>query len=39
MPRTEAIPCLPQIVTLSGCEEKNGKSKGYKGGTLMQALQ
>ena len=34
----EAIPCLPQIVTLRGCEEKNGRSKGYKGSTLMQAL-
>ena len=34
----EAITCLPQIVTLRGCEEKYGRSKGYKGSTLMQAL-
>jgi len=38
MSRTEAITCLPQIVTLHGCEEKYGRSKGYKGSTLMQAL-
>jgi len=38
MSRTETISCLPQIVTLRGCEEKNGRSKGYKGSTLMQAL-
>jgi len=38
MCRTEAIMCLPQIVTLCGCEEKYGRSKGYKGSTLMQAL-
>ena len=38
MSRTEAISSLPQIVTLRGCEEKNGRSKGYKGNTLMQAL-
>jgi len=36
--RTEAITCLPQIFTLRGCEEKYGRSKGYKGSTLMQAL-
>jgi len=35
MSRTEAISSLPQIV---GCEEKNGRSKGYKGSTLMQAV-
>ena len=34
---TEAISCLPQIVTLRGCEEKDARSKGYKGSTLMQA--
>ena len=39
MSRTKAISCLPQIITLRGCEEKNGRSKGYKGSTLMQALQ
>ena len=38
MSRSEAILCLPQIVTLRGCEEKNGRSKGYKGNTVMQAL-
>ena len=38
MSRTEAILCLPQIITLRGCEEKNGRSEGYKGSTLMQAL-
>ena len=38
MSRTEAISCLPQIVALRGCEEKDGKSKGYKGRTLLQAL-
>ena len=38
MSRTEAIPCLLQIVTLRGCEQKNGRSKEYKGKTLMQAL-
>ena len=38
MSRTEAISCLPQIVTLGGCEEKNGRSKGHKGSTLIQAL-
>jgi len=38
MSHTEAITCLPQIITLRGCEEKNGRSKGYKGSTLMQAL-
>ena len=31
MSRTEAITCLLQIVTLSGYEEKYGRSKGYKG--------
>ena len=31
MSRTEAISCLLQIVTLHGCEKKNGRSKGYKG--------
>ena len=36
--RTEAISCLPQILTLCSCEEKNGRLKGYKGSTLMQAL-
>ena len=36
--RTEAIPFIPQILTLRSCEEKNGRSKGYKGNTLMQAL-
>ena len=35
---TYAIPRLLQIVTLRGCKEKNGRSKGYKGNTLMQAL-
>ena len=38
MSRTEAIMCLPQIVTLLSFEEKNGRSKGYKGSTMMQAL-
>ena len=38
MSHTEAISSLPQIVTLRGCEEKNGGSKVYKGNTLMQAL-
>ena len=38
MSRTEAIKCLLQIVTLCGCEEKYGRSKKYKGSTLMQAL-
>jgi len=38
MSRTEAILCLSQIVILRGCEEKNGRSKGHKGSTLMQAL-
>ena len=38
MSRTEAITCLPQIVTLRSCEEKYGRSKEYKGSTLMQAL-
>ena len=38
MCRTEAISCLLQIVTLRGCEEKDGRLKGYKAGTLMQAL-
>jgi len=38
MSHTEAISCLPQIVTLRGCEEKNGRSKEYKASTLMQAL-
>jgi len=39
MSRTEAILCLPQIITLGSCEENNGRSKGYKGSsTLMQAL-
>jgi len=27
MSRTEAISCVPQIITLRGCEEKNGRSK------------
>jgi len=35
--RTEAIKCLPQIVTLRGCEERMG-TKGYKGSTMMQTL-
>ena len=35
---TEAIMCLPQIVTLRGCEEKYGRSKGYKGNIMMQAF-
>jgi len=35
---TEAIPCLLQIITLRGCKEKDGRSRGYKGSTLMQAL-
>jgi len=35
MSRTEAISCLPQIITLRSCEEKDGK--GYEGSTLMQA--
>ena len=38
MSRTEAISHLPQIVTIRGCEEKNGRSNGDKGSTLMQAL-
>ena len=33
--RTEAIMCLPQIITLHGCEER----MGFEGSTLMQALQ
>ena len=36
--RTGTISCLPLIVILRGCEEKNGRSKGYKGSTMMQAL-
>ena len=27
---TEAITCLPQIVTLSGCEERMGDQRGTK---------
>jgi len=38
MSRTEAILRLLQIITLRSCEEKTGRSKGYKGNTLMQAL-
>jgi len=38
MSHTETITCLPQIITLRGCEEKYGRSKGYKDSTLMQAL-
>jgi len=38
MSRTEAITCLPQIVTLRSCEERMGDQRGYKGSTLMQAL-
>ena len=30
MSRTEAIMCLPQIVTLRGFEEKMGDQKGTK---------
>jgi len=34
MSRTEAIMCLPQIITLHGCEER----MGHKSTTMMQAL-
>jgi len=30
MSRTEAITCLPQIVTLRGCEERMGAQRGTK---------
>ena len=30
MSRTEAILCLPQIVTLHGCEERMGIQRGTK---------
>jgi len=30
MPRTEAITCLPQIVTLCGCNERIGAQRGTK---------
>ena len=30
MSRTEAIMCLLQIVTLSGCEERMGAQRGIK---------
>jgi len=30
MSRTEAIMCLPQIVTLHSCEERMGDQKGTK---------
>jgi len=30
MSRTEAIACLPQIVTLRGCEERIGDQRGTK---------
>ena len=30
MSRTEAITCLPQIVTLRGCEERMGDQRGTK---------
>ena len=39
MSHSEAITCLPQIVTLRGCEERMGPQRGYKGSTMMQALQ
>ena len=35
---TEAITCLPQIVTLRGCEEKMGDQRDTKGSSMMQAL-
>ena len=38
MTRTEAIMCLPQIVTLCDCEERMGGTKEYKGSTMMQAM-
>jgi len=38
MSHTEAITCLPQIITFRGCEERMGGTKGYKGSTMMQAL-
>jgi len=28
---TEAIACLPQIITLRGCEKRMRGTKGYKG--------
>ena len=28
MSRTEAITCLPQIITLRGCEERMGDQRG-----------
>jgi len=30
MSRTEAITCLPQIVTLRGCEERMGEQRSTK---------
>ena len=30
MSRTEAIMCLPQIITLCGCEERMGDQMGTK---------
>ena len=30
MSRTEAITCLPQIVTLHSCEERMGDQRGTK---------
>ena len=30
MSRTEAITCLPQIITLRGCEERMGDQRGTK---------
>ena len=39
MSHTEAIMCLPQIVTLHGCEERMGDQRGTKvRSTMMQAL-
>jgi len=30
MSRTEATTCLPQIITLCGCEERMGAQRGTK---------
>ena len=38
MPRTEAIKCLPQIITYTRLRRKNGGTKGYKGSTMVQLL-
>jgi len=38
MSHTEAIMCLPQIVTLCSCEERMGAQRGKKVAKGMQEL-